>query len=316
MNFNNLFLPVVVYHPCIVEQMNNQIIGVSIEDSHISAGLVDFSARKVIPGSLKRKRINNNGSADEIISAWAKTLNEVSLQNITEGDKIGIGMPGVFNYETGVLLQKINGGRYSGLYQQNLKELLASQLGIGQSCIRMLSDSASFLQGEIFGGAARGFGRSLGVTLGIGLGSAKYNDKVVENLQMYKMPFKDSIAEDYICLKWLFDRYEVLSGTRVNDRLDLNRLAETEPRALKVFEEFGQNLAEFLASFIRQSNTRPEVVVIGGHMETSYRFFFNKTIKCLHENGINFPVLRAVLGEEAGIIGAASLWYHEQPIHV
>jgi glucokinase len=295
--------------------MDDKIIGVAIEDSHISAGLVDFETRKVVRGSLKRKKVNNKASAEEITSIWINVFNEVSHFTETEISKIGIGIPGLYNYETGVLLKKINGGRYESLYQVNLKELLASKLQIDKSCIRMLSDSASFLQGEIFGGAARGFSRSLGITLGIGLGSAKYADRTIENAQMYNMPFLDSIAEDYICVKWLFDRYETLSGSCVNNMMELNQLAATDSRAVQVFDEFGENLAQFLLSFIRQSNINPELVVIGGYMETSNRFFFDNAINKIKENGIKIPILRAILGEEAGVIGAASLWYELHPIH-
>ena len=295
--------------------MDDKIIGVSIQDSHISVGLVDFGTRKVIKGSLQRKKVNNSDSAEAIISAWTKVMNEVSQITKAEITKIGIAIPGVYDYETGVLLNRINGGRYASLYERNLKELLSSQLEIDKSCIRMASDSASFLQGEIFGGAGRGFSRSLGVTLGIGLGSAKYYNRAVENVQMYNMPYLDSIAEDYISVKWVLSRYETLSGNTVNSMMELNQLAATDPKVLQVFDEFGQNLSQFLISFINQSGVNPEVVVVGGHLETSNRFFFDNAVKTMKENGIKIPILRAVLGEEASIIGAASMWYESNAIH-
>lgn len=295
--------------------MDEQIVGVSIQDSHISVGLVDFGTRKVIRGSLQRKRVNNSDSAEEITSAWTKVMREVSQITKTEITKIGIAIPGVYNYETGILLKRINGGRYAGLYGRNLKELLSAQLEIDKSCIRMASDSASFLQGEIFGGAGRGFSRSLGVTLGIGLGSAKYYNRVVENAQMYNMPYLDSVAEDYVSVRWLLNRYASLSGNSVNNMMELNQLAAKDPVVLQVFDEFSQNLSQFLISFIDQSNINPEVVVVGGHLETSNRFFFDNTVKTMKLNGIKIPILRAVLGEEASIIGAASMWYEMNAIH-
>ncbi|MEJ7780209.1 MAG: ROK family protein [Daejeonella sp.] len=293
--------------------MNDQIIGIAIEDAHVSAGLVDFETRKVIKNTLQRKRVDNNGTADEIISTWAGVIKDIANATSTPISKIGMGLPGIIDYETGVLLVAMNSGRYKNLFQRNIKELLAAKLGIDTSHIRMLSDSASFLQGEVFGGAGRSFKSSLGVTLGLGLGSAKYSNGVVENTTMYKLPFRDSIAEDYISVRWILNRFEALSGVAIKDLLELKQLAATDPRVAQVFDEFAQNLSEFLNIFIRQHN--PEVVVIGGYMESSNRFFFDNVNKNMLDRGIRIPILRAILGEQANIIGAASIWYDANPIH-
>ena len=292
--------------------MNEQIIGVAIEDSHISVGLVDFETRKVIKGSLQRKRVDPFGSSDEIFTSWAKALKDVASLTSTEIGNIGIGLPGLCDYEKGIWLMDEK-DRYNSLTGSNIKELLSARLEISPDDIRILNDAASFLQGEVFGGAGRGFKISLGITLGIGFGTAKYSNEVVEDLALFNSPFLDREAEDYISIRWLLERYRSLSGISVKDLSELKQIAVEDLRVAEVFDEFAQNLSHFLTSFIRQNN--PEIVVIGGFMETCNRFFFDNLLSKMQQNGIKIPILRAILGEQASIIGAASTWYELSPLH-
>lgn len=48
--------------------MNELIIGVAVEDSHVSIALLDFETRKIVPNSLKRIKVNASANANEIIS--------------------------------------------------------------------------------------------------------------------------------------------------------------------------------------------------------------------------------------------------------
>ncbi|WP_423147660.1 ROK family protein [Rubrolithibacter danxiaensis] len=291
--------------------MNNEIvIGVAIEDAHISAGIVDLETRKVIGSSLQRKRVNPSGSADEIISSWAKVLKDVA--GSASKVKLGIGLPGLCEYDTGVYLMN-DKGRYDSLYKSNLKELLSAQMGITPADIRLLNDAACFLQGEVFGGAGRGFRRSLGVTLGVGLGSATYVNGVVQDADLKDMPLFEGVAEDYISIRWLLQRFETLSGIKVRDMIELKQLAATDSRVQLVFDEFAENISQFLVRFISQHN--PEIVIIGGFMETFNRFFFDNLTRKMPALGIRIPILRAVLGEQASVIGAASTWYEAKMIH-
>ena len=50
-------------------------------------------------------------------------------------------------------------------------------------------------------------------------------------------------------------------------------------------------------------------------METYNRFFFDNLTGKIAAQGIKTPILRAILGEQASIMGAASAWYDASPIH-
>jgi predicted NBD/HSP70 family sugar kinase len=95
--------------------MSEKIIGAAIEDSHISVGLVDFETRKVVRHSVQRLKVDPFSTADQIIAVWVKALKQVAQTNELENVLIGISIPGVCNYETGVLTS-INGNRYRSLY--------------------------------------------------------------------------------------------------------------------------------------------------------------------------------------------------------
>ncbi|MDB5015066.1 MAG: hypothetical protein JWQ25_3268 [Daejeonella sp.] len=52
----------------------------------------------------------------------------------------------------------------------------------------------------------------------------------------------------------------------------------------------------------------PEVVVLGGNIAKAYNLFIPNTLGVLEKKSIDIPILKAILGEDAAIIGAASLW--------
>jgi glucokinase len=287
--------------------MTEPIIGINIEDNHISIGLVDIESRKILSNTVQRKRVNPSGSAEQIIATWTSVLKEVS-QNC---ENIGIGLPGLCDYETGTMLMN-DAGRYNGLYQQSLKKIFAGIIGTSTDNVKIMNDAVCFLQGEVFGGSGRGFKSSIGITLGIGLGTAKYQNGIVTDERLQNLDINGHQAEDLISIRWLLQRFKELSGINAIDLMEMKQ-HEANPYFQQVFDEFAKNLVSFIISFIRQSN--PEVVVIGGFMETCNRYFFDSVTSLLIAEGIKVPILRATLGEQASIIGAASSWYSEAQIH-
>ena len=290
--------------------VNSISIGASVEDSYFSAGLVNLESRELIDNSLRRKRINPKGSPEEIISGWAGVLQEIMQIHPMRTIRIGMGIPGNCEYKSGIFLGK-DKERYGSLYGQNIKELLAKKLNINEGDISLLNDAASFFQGEIFAGAVRGHKKSFGITLGMGLGSARYNNQLVEDAHFWKFPFKNSIAEDYLSSRWLVNRFKEISGIEVADLVEMKRFSP-DRRVEQVFDEFADNLGDFLVEVINSEN--PDVLLIGGHMESSNRFFFKKAVDKVTAKKIKTPVMKAILGEKANIIGAASSWY-ENTLH-
>lgn len=135
--------------------MNNRklIVGVDIGGSKIN--IIVWNGRKVI-------------------DSWQTS--EVSLKNLEKGishfniSKIGIGIAGVLDYETGCVLDSPNLKLFEGLC---LKKFLNKN-------IRFDNDVNCFLRAESKLGVARGFKNVLAVAIGTGIGGAiMINKKLV-----------------------------------------------------------------------------------------------------------------------------------------
>lgn len=286
--------------------MNNPLVaGVDIGGSHITAALVDLEVRRVLPSFSARKSINAQDDAASIINNWCEAIGDVFETQPALHKRIGIAMPGPFDYEKGISLIK-NQDKYESLYGLNVKELIAERLGVRPEDIRLMNDAGCFLQGEVVGGAARGYKSAVGVTLGTGLGSAWFKDGLAEDANLWCAPFKESIAEEYISSRWLVKRYQEVCNGMVANTKEMVDLIPSDDRIKGIFEEFGANLAAFLALFIKQYD--PEVVVIGGNIAKSSEWFLPRVEKDLAEQHIHVDIRIARLGENAHIMGAAGCW--------
>lgn len=286
--------------------MNNPLVaGVDIGGSHITAALVDLEVRSVLPAFFVRKHINAHDEAKAIINDWCAIIEQVFATQPTLPKRVGIAMPGPFDYEKGISLIK-DQNKYQSLYGLNVKEMMAGRLGIDPNNIRLMNDAGCFLQGEVVGGAARGFRSAIGITLGTGLGTATFKEGVAKDANLWCAPYLDGIAEDYISARGLINTYRKLSGTTVENVKWLVDLIPTDPRIQAVFREFGLHLAAVLIPVIREH--RPEVVVIGGNIAKSAEWFQPTLEEALLAQSIDIPIRIARLGENAQIMGAAGCW--------
>jgi len=285
------------------------VVGVDVGGSHITAARVDLKVGTLQPETLTRAHVQANGTKEEIIKAWTKHIQAAAGDKAKENTRIGIAMPGPFDYEKGISLMKFQ-DKYDALYGLHVKELLADELKLQPGQFRFMNDAACFLQGEAFGGAAKGAKQAIGVTLGTGLGSAIYKDGLAADAALWCVAYKDGIAEDYLSGRWLVKRYHSLSGVEVPHVKALIELLPEYPLVQEVFDEFGEELGRFLAPYIHQENS--EMLVIGGNIAQSLELILPQLRQTLAEHAIAIPIKRAQLGEEAALIGAASLW-EERP---
>ena len=284
--------------------MSNIVTGIDIGGSHITAALIDLDKHAIIEGSVVRKRVNSKGSAEEIIAAWCEGIASCNHAKENLCSRIGIAMPGPFDYEKGI--SKIKGvDKFEALYDLNIRQLLSSHLSVAPSNIHFMNDATCFLKGEVFGGAAQNAKRAIGITLGTGLGSAAFKDGKFYEGDLYFTPYKDANAEDYVSTRWCVNEYFKRTGEEIANTKELSKLAETDVNAASLLEDFGKNLGEVLAIYIEKH--QPELVVIGGNVIGAWECFIPSTINTLLENHISLPLVKSLLGEEAALLGAGSL---------
>lgn len=285
------------------------VLGVDIGGSHCTAALVDERTRKFVPGSYIRIRVNSHGTVDEILNAWTSAIDDAYKSNPDSIKRIGMAMPGPFDYENGIS-HITNLDKYEALYKLNVKKLLADKLSIPLTSILMMNDAACFLRGEVYYGVAKGYQDVIGITLGTGTGSATHHNGVTLDANLGPSPFMDSIADEYFSTRWFVKRYAALTGKTVKDVKALTELYNTDVNVRTVFREFTNNLTVFLTGFVKTEN--PELIVMGGNIAQSDALFLENLVRQLAANRITIPIVKAQLGEEAAILGAASLFEPDQ----
>ncbi len=271
------------------------VLGVDIGGSHITAALIDLKTRSLVPDAKFRAKLDSGLDAESILNAWLSVMKEAA--SIHAYSKVGIAIPGPFDYDAGVSLMK-DQQKYISLYGMKLKQILAEGLKIGVKDVHFVNDAESFLKGEVItNGAAKS---AIGLTLGTGLGSAIYKNGEVMDADLWSTPFLDGIAEDYLSTRWFVKRYHELTGMVVKDVKSL--IDKNQSVVKEIFDEFGNHLAMFLDVFTEKE--RIEAVVLGGNISKSFDLF-SKTLTDNRRTRFPVSIRRSLLGEDAGLIGAA-----------
>lgn len=288
--------------------MNNQedlVLGIDIGGSHITVGFVDLNTRTILKQSYFRAFTDSWSTAEKILDAWCVVI-EKAFSTVNVADKkIGIALPGPFDYEAGISYIQGN-KKYDNLYGLNVKQLLAQKLNIPAENIVMFNDAECFLKGEVFAGAAVNYNKVIALTLGTGLGTAIYNNGITSDAALWDSPMFDGIAEDYISTRWFLKDYFERTGINIENVKALNDVCGVSGIARAVFKKFAENLSVFLETFI--ANENPEMVVIGGNITKASTKFMPYLLNSLEKKNINIPVKITQLGELAPLLGAASYW--------
>lgn len=283
----------------------NKVIGIDIGGSHITAGIVDLKSGMLLKNSLTRKHVNSKGSAEDILNAWVKVIDKLFADYSFIQKKIGMAVPGPFDYKNGICLIK-GVDKFESLFNLNVKNLLAEKLDLPNESILLANDASCFLKGEIFSGAAVNCDNVIGVTLGTGLGSARFHSGQTFEGDLYFAPFKDGVAEDYVSSRWFLKRYKAITGCLVKDVKELSEKIQEDPRIKPLFHEFGNNLGEVLFDYAQKHHC--DTIVIGGNITNAWDLFFPATKNILDKLPKKVTIKKAQLGEESALIGAASLW--------
>ena len=296
--------------------MRNQIVlGIDIGGSHISVAPVDLQKKQILSKHFVRIDFDSNKNRKEIIELWVKTITQVSKDCAIQNLKIGIAFPGPFDYENGICYIK-NQNKYEDFYNLNVRTALAEGLHIKEQHIFFLNDAASFLKGELFINSNNPYKRPLGIVLGTGMGSAKILLDAAIDAGLWCTPFRNGIAEDYLSTKWFLKKYESITERKISSVKKLAAQAKSDNQyerdiSLSIFAEFGENLARVIAIVFPM--LIPDIMILGGNIGKSLDLFqpsFNIT---LGRYGYALDIHLSNLGEDAAIMGAASLCVTLEP---
>jgi glucokinase len=292
-------------------------VGIDIGGTHITAAIIDIIDMKVIDVSLHKECFDSNVSVQEVMSIWEKAI-RISIENskVEKIKGLAICMPGPFDYENGICWIK-DQSKYEHFYGLNVRHLFQEALNLSDdSLILFENDAVCFGKGEVFKNADNLSKKVIAVTLGTGLGAC-FIDKGVSissgelvplDGEIYNLPYKNGIAEDYVSVRGLLNRYKSLTEINLNNGLELFNLAVAgDTIAVKVFEEMGEDLASIVSPWLKKFNA--DSFIIGGKIANAGQFFLSAFNKKLKETGIEINVSVSTDNEAAALLGAASLLY-------
>ena len=313
-------------------------IGVDLGGTNIAAGIVDGETGKIIKkGSVPT---NAKRQPDEIIKDMAELCkNLLKEQGLTTDDVeyAGIATPGTADHDHGIVKYTNNLPFVNYPIADKLKEFL----GIEKVLIE--NDANAAAKGEAAYGAAKGYKDSITITLGTGLGGGIIIDGKVYSGYNYagaELGHTVIVVDGLPCTcgrKGCWEAYSSatglikmtkkhLEGTSKNDtimwdfieaegkvsgRTAFDAMRKGDKLGKQVVDEYIKYLAVGVINMI--NIFQPEVFLIGGGIcnekenltkplvEYINKYQYNKDKNC------GTLVKTALLGNDAGIIGAAML---------
>jgi glucokinase len=294
------------------------VIGLDVGGTSLKAAIVSSKGR-ILKNTFKKTPINSSGSAEAIISTFENILSHTiaeSKERCVRVLGIAISTCGPFDLEKGIPLMK---HKYASIYGLNLKHELIRRLHLNIP-ILFDRDSWSFLRGEEWVGAAKGYKRIVGITIGSGLGSAfMVNGEIVvegpgipPSGSLWNLPYKGGILEEVapVCKRSIIRRYRELGGSW-REGMDVKDIASKAFRgedeaSAKVFNELGGTLGEVLKPYLLEFN--PDCVIFGGQISKSFMLFSKPLKDTLKEVKSINRVVPAKYIDKSNIFGATKFF--------
>jgi glucokinase len=282
------------------------ILAGDIGGSHITIGKFVEIPGNFLLEDFQRKQIDSFATKSMILMDWKSLIQPMVLSG--ESFFLSLAFPAPFDYKEGICLIQEQ-GKFKHLYKVNLREELSEILGIPPSNIKFINDAQAFLLGETVFGQLNGPRKVLGITLGSGLGSSIKKDQQVVDGDLWRSPFRDGIAEDYLGSAWFIDWVKKETGIEVSGVKEIIQNQEIFEKAGRVFNVFADNLAEFI--LLNYPKIRMEKVILGGNISLSSMHFMDRLLNNLQKNELNIPVEVSRLGEKSAVYGAMTLFLED-----
>lgn len=303
--------------------MSQLIIGIDIGGTNLRMALMSANGEVVcrcrMPSLITEGR-------DAFCGRMLRGISDLRAEARSLGSEvvaIGAGVPGLVG-NSGLIHSSVNMRPLEGL---NLSALLFEQTGIPSECA---NDANIIALGEQLYGAGRGRSSFVVITIGTGLGSGLVLDgKLWEGTGGFASEFghvtvdpdgelcscgNRGCLERYVSAEALVRTMAELSpdpGGRSLCAEEIALLARNgNLSAQKAFIRLGRWLGIALASLSNTLNL--ETVIVGGGVAASLDLFepairIELTNRCFREIRAGLDIIKAELGDDAGLLGAAAL---------
>lgn len=304
-------------------------IGIDLGGTNIAVGLVNEQRRIVATLSTPT---NAERPYEEIIKDMGATINKIIEDNGISLDDIkyiGIGAPGVLDNNKGTVNDNSNIHWEDYPIRSELQKYIDKPVFLGND-----ANVAAWAEYNL--GCGKGTQNFLMLTLGTGVGGGiVLNGKLYVGSHsigaeightLFKAGGNKCGCGNYGCveaycsataliktaLKDLDKNTDSLiaKAEKVNARIIVDAAKDGDEYAVKLFNEYTDNLAQVVASIINFLD--PDVIALGGGVANSGDFLLDP-VRAKVRNYVAFSkmmgtkILKAEMGNDAGIIGAALL---------
>lgn len=307
--------------------MDDLVLAGDLGGTNLRMAAVDSGGRLLCRAEAETPR---HSDACKIVDAVVNLA--LKCQAATGGDLVGFGLaiPAIIQSDEGRIFSSPN---LPELNRFDLSSELTEKLGLK---VTLENDATAAAIGEHWLGASRGFDSSICVTLGTGVGGG-----IILNGEPVRGPDGTAGEVGHICVEPLgvacgcgsfgcLEQYssasaitrmanEIMSqfpeselaGEGTFDALTVFKLGVSgDPLCVEVFRRAGVYLGIALSGLINVLN--PEVVVIDGGVAEGWELFIDHVRAEIRKRAFQQPaerarIVRAALGGDAGIIGAARL---------
>jgi fructokinase len=288
-------------------------VGIDLGGTKVEGVVLDAEQRSVL-----RHRIATESERGYIhIIDRVGQLAEELLAVASPCSAVGIGTPGAVSSRTG----RMKNCNTLCLNGEDLPGDLARRLG---RRVIVENDANCFALAEATAGAGRGAGCVFGVIMGTGVGGGIVVDgRLLRGLQNIAGEWGHhcidpdgplcycghrGCVERYLSGPAVEQAYENITGERISADHVVVRARQGEGHAKAVFDRFIDAFGHALANVVTILD--PDAIVLGGGLskiDELYTEGRRAVAQYVFNDELRTPILRPVLGDSAGVIGAALL---------
>lgn len=311
-------------------------VGIDLGGTNIAVGIVDENGKMIYKDSTPT--LNGQRTSEELVEAMAKfAIKVVADAGLTMDDiiSVGIGSPGTPDAKNGILLYANNLRMFNVPMRAIMQKFIDKPVYLG-------NDANCAALGEVVAGGAKDTDTAVMITLGTGVGGGiVINNKIYDGFNNaggelghfvmvvdgeYCTCGRNGCFEAYASATALINQtikaakehpesiiHKLVDGdlTKVNGKTAFDAMRAGDETGKAVVDNYIRYLGEGVVSLI--NIFQPEVFLIGGGICKEKEALFGplnemaKKYSYTKDESKQTKIMPAVLGNDAGIIGAAML---------